>query len=141
MSPRAGSIAAMSAAEQVEHATSGFEEVTLSIMSNTLSITIIGEDWRLHVDLHQFLARSTGLVSQFSKQEVSMSTNVGNADRVIRVIIGLALISYAWFYPSAPLSWLGWIGLLPILTAAFGTCPLYSLIGVNTCNVKLPRSQ
>ncbi len=56
--------------------------------------------------------------------------NVGTIDRIIRVIIGLALISIVFVGPETP--W-GWIGLVPLLTAGVGFCPLYHVIGMNTC--------
>jgi Protein of unknown function (DUF2892) len=70
-----------------------------------------------------------------------MNTNVGSVDRIIRVVLGLALIAFAWFYPQTPYSYLGWIGIVPILTAVFGTCPLYSVLGISTCPAKLPSTR
>jgi sulfite exporter TauE/SafE len=63
-----------------------------------------------------------------------MSVNVGTFDRIARVVIGLALIAFALGYiaPGTSWSWVGWIGVVPILTALFGTCPLYSVIGCST---------
>jgi hypothetical protein len=57
-------------------------------------------------------------------------TNVGSADRIARIVLGLVLISLAFIGPQTP--W-GWIGVIPLVTGLFRTCPLYSLIGVNTC--------
>ena len=51
-------------------------------------------------------------------------------ERVIRVLIGLGLISLVFIGPKTP--W-GWIGLLPILTGATGMCPLYTVLGISTC--------
>jgi hypothetical protein len=65
-------------------------------------------------------------------KEVEMTLNIGTADRVLRIIIGLALVAFAW-WSTAPYAWLGYIGVVPLLTAAFGTCPAYSLLGINTC--------
>ena len=65
-----------------------------------------------------------------------MTANVGMVDRVVRIIIGAVLIAYAipvWF-PSTGWNWVGWIGVVPLLTAVFGFCPLYSLINVSTCS-------
>jgi hypothetical protein len=59
-----------------------------------------------------------------------MKTNVGGIDRAARVVIGLALIAAT--LAGAIGAW-GWIGFVPLLTAAFGNCPLYSLIGLSTC--------
>jgi hypothetical protein len=64
-----------------------------------------------------------------------MSNNVGSVDRVVRVLIGLVLLAFA-FYSGYQYAWLGYIGIVPILTAIFGTCPLYSLLGVSTCAAK-----
>ena len=59
--------------------------------------------------------------------------NVGTADRIIRLIVGLGLLSLVFFGPQTP--W-GWIGLLPLVTAALGTCPAYTLLGLKTCPAK-----
>jgi hypothetical protein len=64
-----------------------------------------------------------------------MKANVGGADRVIRIIIGLALLSLLFILP-APTKWWGLVGIVPLLTAFMSFCPLYSIIGVDTCPVK-----
>ncbi len=56
--------------------------------------------------------------------------NVGGLDRILRVIFGLGLIAIVFVGPQT--SW-GWVGVVPLLTGLFGTCPLYSLIGIRTC--------
>ncbi len=63
-----------------------------------------------------------------------MTTNVGNIDRILRIIVGIALIAWALGYlPGiAPSQW-GWIGLVPLLTAIVGYCPAYSILGMSTC--------
>jgi hypothetical protein len=61
-----------------------------------------------------------------------MKTNVGTVDRIARVVIGLVLI----FTLSGTIGPWGWIGVVPLLTAALGNCPLYSVLGVSTCPVK-----
>ncbi|PZQ85078.1 MAG: DUF2892 domain-containing protein [Ancylobacter novellus] len=61
-----------------------------------------------------------------------MTRNVGTVDRVARVIIGLAILSLL-FVLEGNLRWLGLIGLVPLLTAVTGNCPLYSIIGLSTC--------
>lgn len=63
-----------------------------------------------------------------------MSKNVGSIDRILRVVIGAALLAFA-FMSGSPYAWVGYIGVVPILTALIGSCPLYSLIGVSTCPV------
>lgn len=62
-----------------------------------------------------------------------MTKNMGSADRVIRVVIGLVLLSLVFVGPQTP--W-GWIGIIPLVTAAIGVCPLYSIIGIKTCPTK-----
>ena len=58
--------------------------------------------------------------------------NAGTTDRVVRVLVGIALV-----YLALTKGWLwAWIGVVPILTGATGMCPLYSLLGINTCGVK-----
>ncbi|MFO7264423.1 MAG: DUF2892 domain-containing protein [Bacillota bacterium] len=61
-----------------------------------------------------------------------MDRNVGTADRWIRVVVGLALLSMLLFV-EGNLKWLGLIGLIPLLTAAVKWCPLYTLFGIRTC--------
>ncbi len=67
-----------------------------------------------------------------------MSTNVGTIDRVLRIVIGIALIAFALGFvaPSATYAWIGWIGVIPLLTALVGSCPLYSVVGLSTCPAK-----
>ncbi len=61
-----------------------------------------------------------------------MLRNVGNIDRAIRIVVGLALLSMLMFVGSE-WKWLGLIGLVPLLTALAGRCPAYSVMGVKTC--------
>ena len=63
-----------------------------------------------------------------------MVKNVGSADRIIRIVVGLALIVFALFGPAdIAWKWVGWIGVVPILTALMGWCPAYSILGLRTC--------
>lgn len=64
-----------------------------------------------------------------------MSKNVGMIDRALRVIAGLALIAFAlgFIAPGSAYAWLGWIGIVPLLTALVGYCPAYTLLGFSTC--------
>lgn len=61
--------------------------------------------------------------------EVIMKANVGTIDRVLRIVIGLALIGVA---VSGVSVW-GWIGVVPLATGLFKFCPAYTLFGLNTC--------
>jgi hypothetical protein len=65
-----------------------------------------------------------------------MSANVGGVDRSVRVVLGIALLSL-YFVLEGNLRYLGFIGLVPLLTAAIGYCPLYALLGINTCPTKV----
>jgi len=60
--------------------------------------------------------------------------NVGMIDRVVRIILGIVFIAvFAFNMVAAPWSYLvALIGLIALVTGAIGTCPLYSLIGLNT---------
>ena len=64
-----------------------------------------------------------------------MQKNVGGIDKIIRVVIGLALLSLL-FILEGNIRWLGLIGIVPLLTVVIGWCPVYSLVGVNTCKTK-----
>lgn len=59
-----------------------------------------------------------------------MTANVGSIDRILRIVVGLGLLSLVFIGPQTP--W-GWIGLVPLLTALVGFCPAYSILGVSTC--------
>ena len=61
-----------------------------------------------------------------------MKHNVGNLDRAIRVALAAALFSLFYFLDGG-LQWLGLIGLVPLVTAFAGFCPLYTLFGASTC--------
>jgi len=60
-----------------------------------------------------------------------MNINVGNTDRIIRMTVGAVLIVLAL---TGVIGVWGWIGILPLATGIFRTCPGYSLIGMNTCS-------
>ncbi|GAB4369946.1 MAG: DUF2892 domain-containing protein [Acidobacteriota bacterium] len=64
-----------------------------------------------------------------------MTRNVGTIDRVIRILLGIALLAMVALV-DASWRWVGLIGIVPLLTALVGNCPLYSLIGVSTCPVR-----
>ena len=66
-----------------------------------------------------------------------MEKNVGSADKIARIVLGIALIAFALMGPAdIGWKWVGWIGVVPILTAVMGWCPAYSLIGLRTCPVQ-----
>lgn len=59
-----------------------------------------------------------------------MRRNIGNAERVLRVVVGLGILSLAFVGPKSPWAYLG---ALPVLTGAVGWCPPYALFGISTC--------
>lgn len=61
--------------------------------------------------------------------------NVGNLDRVIRIVIGLGILSLL-FILDGNVKFFGLIGLIPLITSSVGFCPLYKLFGINTCSSK-----
>lgn len=61
-----------------------------------------------------------------------MKANIGDTERVIRVIIGLALLSLLFILEGDASYW-GLLGLIPLATAGIRWCPLWVLFGINTC--------
>jgi hypothetical protein len=59
-----------------------------------------------------------------------MTKNEGNLDRALRVGAGLLLIGLAATHTVG--LW-GYVGIVPLLTGAVGMCPLYAILGINTC--------
>jgi hypothetical protein len=56
--------------------------------------------------------------------------NEGTLDRAVRVVVGLGLLALVFVGPH---TWLGLLGLVPLLTGVVGFCPLYRALGVRTC--------
>ena len=61
-----------------------------------------------------------------------MKPNVGNLDRIVRIIAGLAILGAGYYFKS----WWGLVGFVPLLTATFRFCPAYLPLGVSTCPAK-----
>ena len=72
-----------------------------------------------------------------------MARNVGGVDRALRIVVGLVLIAYAIPLGFAHTGWnfIGWIGIIPILTALVRFCPAYTVLGVNTCETAQPTHE
>ncbi len=58
-----------------------------------------------------------------------MTKNIGDIDRIIRIVLGLVIIGLGFGFQS----WLGLIGIIPLATGIIGFCGLYKLLGVNSC--------
>ena len=58
----------------------------------------------------------------------AVKTNVGGIDRVLRIVVGSA--SIAWAFLGGPV-W-AWVGVVPLVTALVGFCPVYPIVGVST---------
>jgi len=62
-----------------------------------------------------------------------MKSNVGGIDRILRIVLGLVLIGLTL---NGSIGVWGWLGLIPLATAAIGFCPLYTVIGISSCPMK-----
>jgi hypothetical protein len=61
-----------------------------------------------------------------------MKANVGGIDRILRIVLGLALIALTL---TGTIGAWGWIGIVPLGTALFKFCPLYTVLGFSSCPV------
>jgi hypothetical protein len=62
-----------------------------------------------------------------------MNANVGTIDRVLRIVVGLILLGLA---VTGQIGYWGYIGIVPLATGLFRFCPLYTMLGMNTCGLK-----
>lgn len=62
-----------------------------------------------------------------------MKLNVGGIDRILRIVVGIVLIALTLM---GTIGVWGWIGIVPLVTGLFKFCPLYSVLGMNTCPMK-----
>ena len=63
-------------------------------------------------------------------------TNVGGIDRILRIVVGLALLAGFVLNADATFRWAYLIGIVPLLTGLMSSCPLYSILGISTCPMK-----
>jgi hypothetical protein len=61
-----------------------------------------------------------------------MKSNVGGIDKIVRILAGVGLLAFFAIGEGTTRYW-GLVGIVPLATGLFNFCPLYSLIGVNTC--------
>jgi len=62
-----------------------------------------------------------------------MTKNIGSLDRILRIVVGVALIAAT---VTGTIGVWGWIGVVPLATALMGWCPPYAILGFNTCSTK-----
>jgi predicted RND superfamily exporter protein len=67
-------------------------------------------------------------VNNSKSQEKLMKANVGSVDKVVRYVAGIVIIALGFYFKS----WWGAVGLIPLLTAVMGWCPLYALFKIST---------
>jgi hypothetical protein len=65
-----------------------------------------------------------------------MKINEGKIDRVLRIVVGAGLLSLVFWGPQT--NW-GYVGIIPLVTGLVGLCPLYSILGLNTCPLSSRR--
>jgi Protein of unknown function (DUF2892) len=68
-----------------------------------------------------------------------MYINVGGVDKVIRIMLGVGMLSL-FFLLQGDARWLYLVGVVPLATGLVGYCPLYSLLGLNTCPAKTKQA-
>lgn len=62
-----------------------------------------------------------------------MNANVGGIDKIARIAVGAVLVGLA---ATGTVGVWGWIGVVPLATGLIGFCPIYPLLGLNTCPMK-----
>lgn len=65
-----------------------------------------------------------------------MKTNIGTSERIVRVVLGVGILSLAFVGPQSPWAYLG---ILPVVSGLVGWCPPYTLLGIDTAHPK-PKS-
>lgn len=69
-----------------------------------------------------------GGLEGLEKKELTMTPNVGTADRIVRITVGLAAIAAGLYFQS----WWGAVGLAPLVTGLVGWCPAYCPLKLTT---------
>lgn len=64
-----------------------------------------------------------------------MKKNVGSADKIVRLVIGIAIIAWGIFAQS----WWGLVGIIPLFTATINWCPLYLPFGISSCKTEVKK--
>lgn len=74
-------------------------------------------------------------IAIFIRKDPAMKPNVGGIDKVLRIVVGVALLSLIFILEGSA-RWWGLIGIVPLLTGSLGWCPAYAPFGINTCPAK-----
>jgi hypothetical protein len=61
-----------------------------------------------------------------------MKINVGNTDKVIRLFLAVVIGALGFYFKS----WWGLVAIVPLMTGLTSVCPLYTILGLNTCSTK-----
>jgi hypothetical protein len=64
-----------------------------------------------------------------------MKQNVGRSDKTIRLLLSVVILAIAAYFKS----WWGLLAIVPLVTGAISFCPLYTILGINTCDVPKKR--
>lgn len=106
-------------------------------MNNRVLPRHIFEYESLHSIIHQIVKKNENkkLVTANTlknKRSIKMKTNVGRADKLFRIILGVAAIAVGIYFKS----WWGAIGVIPLATGLINWCPLYMPFGISTCRTE-----
>ena len=64
-----------------------------------------------------------------------MTKNVGGIDRILRIIVGIALLAGYATNSGGAYSWLYLLGIVPLATGLMRSCLLYKVFGISTCPI------
>jgi hypothetical protein len=64
-----------------------------------------------------------------------MKPNIGRSDKTIRLLLSVVILAAGVYFKS----WWGLLAIVPLVTVAISFCPLYSFLGINTCEVPKKR--
>ncbi len=72
---------------------------------------------------------------KIGKGGITMSKNVGGVDRILRIVVGLALLGGFFLNADSAYRWLYLVGIVPLATGLINFCPLYRIFGISTCKL------
>ena len=104
-------------------------KLTARFVPNPIRLSLAHTHKSRHSSKHPAKIVMCARLSATKLEDVMFENNEGLVDRIVRIGLGLGLISLAFVGPATPF---GWLGLVPLVTGIVGTCPLYRLIGFRT---------